>query len=654
MPEVPQYGGPQVRTAPLATPQQNIGIASPDAFGAGIAEGFSRGHIAVARANRDAKDQVVQTDVLANLTKWIKADDEARNGENGFMLREGDKARESVKEYGEFNAKLTDELSSQIKDPETQQAFKEAVQRRFQANESNLVSRTGQVLHQYTQDTMAASVEMDRAAAVKNFSIARATKDPEQIDAAYNELQQSIDAQRKTVRHLWQDIKGASPDVAAAEEQKAVDATALMATQSMLNRGEYKAADAYFQQVSPQMSEQARLHAEPQVKAGVDRQFEMENGQTIAAEKDKEGNPLNEREIRKRSEELSKDRPDLTEGVYNRAIQSRNQDLAAKSQEQSEVYDSKYKMLNDGLSYDQAVTVSDEAKMTPEQVRSLRSIGGIGKDLSREQSLAATIQHFGAMIAIENGSFVEHDEKGKAIAEKPVNASWIYSQAVENGWTKPMLDEALAKYKDRNTKQEVTYNQIENVLKRGGHSLEDAIKISPDFVNQVNGMLPAGKKPTDVDVQNALTKLYAQGEADIGKMSMGLGSNMTYAEAVTRGVADKWVAFATPEQIAAEEAKLGAAQNALMLKGIKARLIDANQVVARRLHQYRPVSEGGLGLPTPYAVDGTQMSVDQAAYDGIITGSKTKKKEILAPPVATPPYTSPGEAHKKAWQRTKF
>lgn len=644
MPNVPQYTPNQVSSAPLPAPRQNIGIASPDVYGAGIAEGVSRGHIAVANARRDVKDLTVTADVLTNMDEWIKKDDEARNGENGFMLRQGEKAKTSVEEYGEYNKKNVDDIASKIKDPETRQAFRNAVARRYQANNSALVSRRGQVLQQHTEDTIYRSVSIDRESAVSNFMTAVGSKNP---DGSYNaelvkgssaQLQQSIDSQKATIRHLYMDIKGASPDVAEAEVQKATDATVLMATQAMINKGHYSEANDYFNAMQPQMSVEARNRAEPLVKAGVDRQFEQATSKQIGSEMDAAGQPLNEKEIRARAEELTKDRPDLTEGVYNRSIQIRNQNIAAVAQEQTELYDNGYrKIAIEGLPYDDVVTVSDEKKMTPQQVHALRSLEMKDKGLSREGSLAAVTNHFAAMVAIESGAIVNRDEEtGEVISTQEPSVPWVHAQAVTQGWTDGMLASALEKLKEKNTTPDVTYNQIENVVKANekstGMILEDFLKTSPNFVNELIGMLPKGKKANDTDIQQALTKMMVAGEDSKSF------SNQSYWEAVRDGKGDEWIPDVPASQIKYIESMFeGGNDKLLKANKVTGQLVDRDGVVARRLIKYLPVSEGGMGYPTPYAENGQRMTLQQSLYVDIIGSAKRKQPAVLTPPKATPP-----------------
>ena len=70
--EAPQYGGPQVRTAPLPTPRLDPDIVTPDAYGASAVEGAGAAAFALNKAQDDAQQQRDQTLAMDARLRYLK------------------------------------------------------------------------------------------------------------------------------------------------------------------------------------------------------------------------------------------------------------------------------------------------------------------------------------------------------------------------------------------------------------------------------------------------------------------------------------------------------------------------------------------------------------------------------------------------------
>lgn len=620
MPTVPQYGDRQVSTAPLNPALQNPNIASADVYGAPIAENISRANQQVAQVNLEMRQRRIETDVLSGLNEYMRDDDNARNGQNGFMLRQGENARTSVDEYEKFSQDLTERIAKKYKDPETQAAFRQAAQQRFMSNRSALVSRTGQVLQKHEIDTKYAAADTDRNVTVNNFQTAIKTGDSEIISKARADLQGTIDRQKGITRHIEMDLNGLSADEAEAKAQAATNATVGMAVQSLLNNGDYAEAKSLYDSMEGQLDAVAKLKLQPIVQEGVDRMEIGAISSQIASETDESGNLLDEVEIRKRAEELTKSNPRIVGDVINRSIQERNRNLAAQAQSQDEVYSTAYRGILGGASYEVAVPPGLEQRMRPEQVAALRSASGLGAKNNSPNAKNIAGKLFIRSL-IDQGHVTDADG-----TKRQVTQEMVFSEAIANGLTPTQIDEVTDYFQKRGDTETTTQSQVNLVLKNAnnGNGLEYYAGKYPNFYEQVVSALPKGKKATDLEVQAVTSKLLASGEVDGYSY---FSDKMTYAEAVSLGKQDQWL-----PQISKVDRPIIEKFIDKVNEGRADKLPQVNQPLQlAKIKKYMME-----GYPPPYGNDGNRLTPEQAAYADVFLDAELKKKEQLQPPKATP------------------
>lgn len=281
MPTVPQYGDRQVSTAPLNPALQNPNIANADAYGASIAQNIDQANRQKAQIDREMKERRIEVDVLSGINEFMREDDNARNGQNGFMLRQGENARTSVDEYDKFSNDLTERVAKKYKDPETQDAFRRAAQQRIMSNRSALVSRTGTVLQKHEIDTKYAAADTDRKSTLNNFWTAVKSGDAELITSSRAELQASIDRQKGITRHIEMDLNGSSVDEAEIKAQAATNATISSATLGLLQNGNYREAKSLYDSFEGQLDEETRRDLFGKVQHGVANQQAQDSADEI-------------------------------------------------------------------------------------------------------------------------------------------------------------------------------------------------------------------------------------------------------------------------------------------------------------------------------------------------------------------------------------
>jgi len=235
MPEIPQYGGRQVRTAPLAAPQQSINIASPEAFGAGLADGFSRGHIAIAKTNKEEADKRDETNALDALNAYM---DRRNKDMAGYLNRTGKNAIGLSDEAQTGHSKTRDEIAATLKDAGAKQLFNTMATRRWTEESRTVQGHMVGQIKDYQISTYEGNIqriEQDGHASASRFTL------PEQRNLANAEIEKAASLQFVTRQRLA-DLVGEEPD-----HRK--DQTRLFGghVQSLLEREDYEGAKAYYE-----------------------------------------------------------------------------------------------------------------------------------------------------------------------------------------------------------------------------------------------------------------------------------------------------------------------------------------------------------------------------------------------------------------------
>lgn len=281
MPTVPQYGDRQVRTAPLPAPQQNPNIANADVYGASIAQGAAQATNQIAAARKEARDRVIQTDASAGLIELSAANDDMMYRKDGYMNRKGNNARGSVDEYEQEHKTRVDQIAAQYKDPETQQAFRDAANRQFASHRTRVASRSMQELSAYEVSVQNGLIATSREDSVKYFLESVANGNQEDIATATAGLGGSIDQQTATRRHLVMDIEGLSDTQADIAVRADTSATIASATTGLLAEKNYKQARALYDSYEGQLDTDTRKDLLQKVKFGEKNQQAQDTSDEI-------------------------------------------------------------------------------------------------------------------------------------------------------------------------------------------------------------------------------------------------------------------------------------------------------------------------------------------------------------------------------------
>lgn len=611
MPTIDQYHPDQVRTAPLAAPLQNPNVITPDYYGASIAQGADKLGRSIAEVQYQQREREViatSTDYMNRLAK--RENDILYNEKNGVMLRQGQNAEQAPEDYDNEYAKAVDELAGEITDNDSRNAFLKAAGHRQVASRARVQSRSSNVMQDYRLTQQEAGINRVRDDALVILSDAVDRGNHAEITAAVAGVSQSVRSQNAR-RALVESARGTDPETTALKAQADTSATYGAAIDLMLSRNQYEMADEFYKTHAAELSPKARDHYQAKVADGIDRAFISETSLKIGTERDESGNFLNENEIRERAQAATADRPELTADVTTRAIAERNRTIQAVAQEREETYDTAYRKIMNGTSYENAVSYEQERFMTPQQVDALRSRAGVGKTHATTKTIQNVQQTDVLRSMIDAGKV-----KDKSGAILSVSEEMIYSEAMARGLTAEQY-ESLTEYMEaKKNPDALSITDVNRAMVANGlGKYEESSKKYPDLFSQVQAMMPKGKKATDQDIMSAVSKLFASGEIKGG--GAGYGSDMTYIEAKKRGRDSDWL----PDLSEQEEKAIQYIFDSRNLPSD-----PQNNIIQRRAKKYLTD-----GMPTPIGDDGLPMSVTEAIYTSTIFD------ERLAKPKSTPP-----------------
>lgn len=260
MATIETYGDRTIRLRPKDAPLRDPGMASPDAFGAPIAEGVRRGvldsaqALAIANQRNEREAQEARTArLMARANELSAAEDEILYGENGAMAAEGEAAAKATDDYDDRFTKKAREIAETLEDPRDREEFNGMAERRRAGTRSRVMSRARTVTDRYKVDTMDASIVRDRTDALRVFQDAFDNGSPEEIARATARLSASVDTQVATRRHLELNLRKSSKEAADLLVQKDASDTYSGAIDALVARGKFKEARTYFEQVKPQI-----------------------------------------------------------------------------------------------------------------------------------------------------------------------------------------------------------------------------------------------------------------------------------------------------------------------------------------------------------------------------------------------------------------
>lgn len=245
MPTIPQATGSTVRRAPLPTPLANPGMASPDAFGASVADGLQRGGDSVyraemenARVKKEAEDDRDRTDAQNAHNIFIEAENK-RNVD--YRNRTGENAKELTKQAQEEFKKSQEEIESTLTSEGAKKRFRMATDTRWSTQSSAMLEDHQRTqLDAYESQTMEGSALLARQDALNGMTSIEASLAKQQMTRNY-------------IAHK----KGEAAELTALQHQADADATIgdFITQQTKLGDpiGAQKAFDQHKDKLSPNL-----------------------------------------------------------------------------------------------------------------------------------------------------------------------------------------------------------------------------------------------------------------------------------------------------------------------------------------------------------------------------------------------------------------
>lgn len=156
MPDIEQYGGPQVRARPKDAPLINPGIATPDAFGAAVADGLQRGGLGVAEAMKKAESDRDLIEAM-NANNAFLEEDHQKMSE--YRSRTGGNAKDLTTEAAEDYKKRQAEHEGKLTSPGAKERFRKITDARWvRRNSPQLIDHQREQMRKYESDTLTSSI----------------------------------------------------------------------------------------------------------------------------------------------------------------------------------------------------------------------------------------------------------------------------------------------------------------------------------------------------------------------------------------------------------------------------------------------------------------------------------------------------------------
>lgn len=332
MPTTPQATGPTVRSQPLPAPLANPSMASPDAFGASIAEGLQRGAEGIHRGNQIAQQERQKVSDTKAMDAYLKVSEADGKLTSAARLKTGDNVRDLPNTYNQDYQKLVDEQAQALRDdPDALETFKAMAERRRVSSVADIQRHT--------------DVELDK--------FQTATWEAGQIQARQDgldgvlTLDQSL-AQQQANRMRLADIKGIPQAEADLLWQDDKNKTIGGAIAQMQKAGDFDGARATFDQYGKDLSPELRAS----IKQDLEKGQQAVKAQTYAAAIMQDPN-----QSRAKAYQQLKmiDDPALRESTRINVEREFAQREAVKADAQAATYESFADAIEAGESYDSLV-----------------------------------------------------------------------------------------------------------------------------------------------------------------------------------------------------------------------------------------------------------------------------------------------------------
>lgn len=264
MPEIPKATGNTVRTAPLPAVMADPRMASPDAFGASIAQGLQRGADMAYRAQREAEDDRDDIEAVDALNQFAEADHQRMAD---YRNRTGGDARGLLDEAGNDYRKRQDEASAKLSRPGAKLRFKQMTDQRWSnRNSAILAEHQADQIRRYESSTLDSSVK-------------RAHLDA--LDVGTDDALVEADRMGYLNRQRQADLMGTDPatlDLAARADRDALFSAAI---EQDIEGDNWKGAQARLEKFGASMSKDKRMALESRIRDGGRNQTAQDTTDTI-------------------------------------------------------------------------------------------------------------------------------------------------------------------------------------------------------------------------------------------------------------------------------------------------------------------------------------------------------------------------------------
>jgi hypothetical protein len=252
-PQIEQYGDLKVGRRPIDAPLANPAMASPDAFGAPIADGARRAVIGIAQANQLRQEEERKRDEVESLDAFNQFVDQENDRRADYLTRTGSKALDLPKVAREDHDKSRDELEAKLTRPGSKERFRQLTDRRWLQTDAQIQGHTREQAKKYTADTFNGSIERLGLDALEDGS-------PAALE--YAERMRRVERQRLG-QHLGMD--GQTLEV---EHRK--DAAGLYgaAISNAIEGSNWKTAEDYLARYGDRLDKSTRVQMEGKIRAG--------------------------------------------------------------------------------------------------------------------------------------------------------------------------------------------------------------------------------------------------------------------------------------------------------------------------------------------------------------------------------------------------
>lgn len=363
MPEAPQLDGPQVRSAPVATPRLDPGIATPDAFGAAAAQGLGSAAFSVTKQKQEADERRDDTNALDARLRYL----DARNEDLASYQQA--KLKDAVGLPGRALAdheKRRDEVLATLDSEGAKETFRRMAAREWVREDGQVTSHAAAQVQAYEIGTGEATIEQLRQQAIDSGG------NPQDLDEA---LRLTVGARARVA-----DLRGEDAQTLALRNQADRSAIYSGVVQTKLSQGDFLGARAFYEANKQHLDADARKVLENDTREGAVAAQAQATSDIIMRTMDVDRTKAMEQVASIEDAQLR----ERTRVNVQRAFADRD---AARSEAQGRAYERLAKKVEAGASLDQ-IAATNPAGWNVLTQRDRDALRGVEQDAIRRKSPA--------------------------------------------------------------------------------------------------------------------------------------------------------------------------------------------------------------------------------------------------------------------------